>query len=44
MKWGGYNRDGEERMKRLFSGKLACCLLTALLLVESTERRLEGRG
>ncbi len=44
MKWGGYNRSGEERMKELFSGKLAKSLLTALLLPESAERRPEGRG
>jgi hypothetical protein len=28
MKWGGYNRNGEERMKRLFSGKSVWYLLT----------------
>ncbi len=44
MKWGGYNRNGEERMKRLFSGKAAYYLLTALMLAESTEQRPEGRG
>jgi hypothetical protein len=43
MKWGGYNRKGEERMnrvfKKLFSGKAAYYLMTiaalALLLAES---------
>ena len=48
MKWGGYNRKGEERMKKLFSGKVAYYLLTftalALLLAESIKWRPEGRG
>jgi len=48
MKWGGYNRKGEERMKRLFSGKTAYYLLTfaalALLLAESVKWRPGGRG
>jgi len=48
MKWGGYNRNGEERMKRLFSGKTAYYLLTltalALLLAESFKWHPEGRG
>jgi hypothetical protein len=39
MKWGGYNRKGEARMKKLFGGKAAYYLLTiaalALLLAES---------
>jgi hypothetical protein len=39
MKWGGYNRNGEERMKRLFSGKSVWYLLTlatmGLLLAQS---------
>jgi hypothetical protein len=39
MKWGGYNRNGEKRMKRLFSGKTVYYLLTlavvGLLLAES---------
>jgi len=48
MKWGGYNRKGEERMKKLFSGKAAYYLLTiaglALLLAESIKWSPEGRG
>jgi hypothetical protein len=48
MKWGGYNRKGEERMKKLFSGKVAYYLLTiaglALLLAESIKWSPEGRG
>jgi len=28
MKWGGYNRNGEERMKRLLGGKSVWYLLT----------------
>jgi hypothetical protein len=48
MKWGGYNRKGEERMKKLFSGKVAYYLLTfaalALLLAENVKWRPEGRG
>ena len=39
MKWGGYNRKGEERMKKLFGGKTMYYLLTiatlGLLLAES---------
>ncbi len=39
MKWGGYNRKGEERMKKLFSGKAGYYLLAftllALLLAEN---------
>ncbi len=39
MKWGGYNRKGEERMKKFFSGKAAYYLMAiaalALLLAES---------
>jgi len=39
MKWGGYNRKGEERMKKLLSGKVVYYLMTiaalALLLAES---------
>ncbi len=43
MKWGGYNRKGEERMgkvfKKLFSGKATYYLMAitalALLLAES---------
>jgi hypothetical protein len=52
MKWGGYNRKGEERMvkvfKKLFSGKAAYYLLTfaalALLLAENIKWRPDGRG
>jgi hypothetical protein len=47
MKWGGYNRKGEERMKKLFSGKVAYYLLTiaalALLLAESIKWSPEGK-
>ena len=43
MKWGGYNKKGEERMKKLFSGKAAYYLLTiatlALLLAENFKWR-----
>ena len=43
MKWGGYNRKGEERMKKLFSGKAVYYLLTiatlALLFAESIKWR-----
>ncbi len=39
MKWYGYNRNGEERMKRLFSVKSVWYLLTlavaGLLLAQS---------
>jgi len=39
MKWGGYNRRGEARMRKLFSGKTMYCLLAiaalGLLLAES---------
>jgi len=48
MKWGGYNRKGEERMKKLFSGKAAYYLLTftllALLLAESIKWSPKGGG
>jgi len=47
MKWGGYNRKGEERMKKLFSGRAMYYLLTfaalALLLAENFKWRPEGR-
>jgi hypothetical protein len=46
MKWGGYNRKGEERMKKLFSGKVAYYLLTfgvlAVLLAENVKWRPGG--
>jgi hypothetical protein len=39
MKWGGYNRKGEVRMKKLFSGKVLYYVMTfaalALLLAEN---------
>ena len=39
MKWGGYNRNGEERMKKLFDRKSVWYLLTlaavGLLLAQS---------
>ena len=39
MKWGGYNRRGEEKMKKLSSGKTMYYLLAiatlGLLLAES---------
>jgi len=39
MKWGGYNRKGEARMKKLFSGQTMYYLLAiatlGLLLAES---------
>jgi len=48
MKWGGYNRKGEERMKKLSGGKVAYYLLSlaalALLLAESIKWSPEGRG
>ncbi len=51
MKWGGYNRKGEERMKRvfskLFSGKTMYYLLAiaalGLLLAENFKWRPGGR-
>ncbi len=43
MKWGGFNRKGEERMKKLFSGKAVYYLLTiatlAMLLAENIKWR-----
>lgn len=47
MKWGGYNRNGEERMKKVsskvFGGRTMYYLLTittlALLLAESIKWR-----
>ena len=52
MKWGGYNRKGEERMgkvfKRLLGTRGTYYLLTltalALLLAESIKWHPEGRG
>ena len=51
MKWGGYNRKGEERIKkvfgRLFSSKTMYVLTTvavlALLLAENIKWRPGGR-
>ena len=47
MKWGGYNRKGEERMKKLFSGMVLYYVMTfaalALLLAENVKWRPEGR-
>ena len=47
MKWGGYNRKGEEKMKKLFGGKTMYYLLTiatlAMLLAENIKWRPEGR-
>ena len=47
MKWGGYNRKGEERMKKLLSGKTIYYLLTiatlGLLLAENIKWRPGGR-
>jgi hypothetical protein len=28
MKWGGFNREGEKKMKKLFGGKVLYVLLT----------------
>lgn len=51
MKWGGYNRKGEERIRkvfcRIFGGRSAYYLVTiavlGLLLAESLKWRLGGR-
>ena len=47
MKWGGYTRKGEARMKKLFSGKVMFYVLTlaalALLLAESIKWSPEGK-
>ncbi len=51
MKWGGYNRKGEERMKKafckLFGGKTVYYVLTiavvGLLLAENIKWRPGGR-
>jgi len=45
MKWGGYNRKGEERMKKLFSGKAMYYLLTIATLGSTAnidDRLIEG--
>jgi hypothetical protein len=43
MKWGGYNREGEKRMKKLFSGRAMYYLLMiatlALVLAENIKWR-----
>jgi len=46
MEWGGHSRKGEERMKKLFSGKVAYYVmtLTALLLAESIKWSPETPG
>ncbi len=47
MKWGGYNRNGETKMKKLFSAKTVYYLLTigtlALILAENIKWRPGGR-
>jgi len=47
MKWGGYTRMGEERVRKLFSGKVVYYLLTiaalALLLAENIKWSPEGK-
>jgi len=47
MKWGGYNRKGEERMKKLLSGRTMYYLLMiaalGLLLAENFKWRPGGR-
>ncbi len=32
MKWGGFNREGEKKMKKLFSGKALTVLLAIAAL------------
>ncbi|MDD5263460.1 MAG: hypothetical protein PHU43_01315 [Candidatus Bipolaricaulis sp.] len=32
MKWGGFNKNGEERMKRLFGSKVAYYMLAIATL------------
>jgi hypothetical protein len=43
MKWGGFNREGEKKMKKLFGGKALLVLLTiaaaAMVLSESLKWR-----
>jgi hypothetical protein len=43
MKWGGFNREGERKMKKLFGGKAMYVLLTiaaaALVLCETLKWR-----
>ena len=51
MKWGGFNREGERKLRRvidkLFKGKTMYYLLTiatlGLLLAENIKWRPEGR-
>ena len=47
MKWGGYNRKGEERLKKVFGAKVLYVLLSiaglALLLAESVKWCPGGR-
>ena len=48
MEWGGHSRKGEERMKKLFSGKVLYYVMTfaalALLLAESIKWLPETPG
>ncbi len=43
MKWGGFNREGERKMKKLVSGKALFVLMTlaaaAMVLSESLKWR-----
>jgi len=43
MKWGGFNREGEKKMKKLFGGKVLYVLLTiaaaGLLMSETLKWR-----
>ncbi len=47
MKWGGFNKKGEQRIKKLFGGRTMYYLLTiatlALVLAENIKWRPEGR-
>jgi len=47
MKWGGYNRKGEERLQKVFGAKALYFLVTlaglALLLAESVKWCPGGR-
>ncbi|MBU1048670.1 hypothetical protein KKG90_01480 [Candidatus Bipolaricaulota bacterium] len=33
MKWGGYNRNGEKKIRKLFSGRAMYYLLTIATLI-----------
>jgi hypothetical protein len=43
MKWGGFNREGEKKMKKLFGGKALVVLMTiaaaAMVLSETLKWR-----